>query len=58
MNPVFWFLVALAALIAWALLSAIFIPLGKFAYTRWKKLNDKLNKEYKEEKENERHEIR
>lgn len=58
MNLLFWCLIALAAFLTWVLLSAVFIPLGKFSYMRWKRLNDKLNKEYKEEKEKEKHEIR
>lgn len=53
MNPLFWFLIILLIVSVWMLLSAIFVPLGKIAYIKWKRLNDKLNTEYEEEKEKE-----
>ena len=37
MNPVFWFLVILIAIVAWFLLAFVFYPLGKFI---WKIGND------------------
>lgn len=58
MNIIFWLLIAIFCVSIWVLLSAIFIPLGKLVYTKWKKLNDKLNKEYEEEKEKDNNEIR
>ena len=45
MNIVFYILIALAMFTIWALLSAIFIPLGRAAYAQWKKINDKLNRD-------------
>lgn len=53
MNVVFWLLVIFGGLALWVLLSAVFIPLGRIIYLKWNKLNDKLNKEYNEEKEKE-----
>lgn len=60
MTWIVWVLVAIAMIVLWLILSAVFIPLGKIAYVQWKKLNDKLNKEIevKEEKGEKEHEIR
>lgn len=52
MNPVFVFLVILAAVTAWFLLSFAFRPLGRFIYRIWKDAVDEINKnDESEEKE-------
>lgn len=54
MNPVFVFLVILAAVAAWFLLSFVFYPLGRFIYRIWKDAVDEINREESEEKKDER----
>lgn len=54
MNPVFVFLVILAAVAVWFLLSFVFYPLGRFIYRIWKDAVDEINREESEEKEDER----
>ena len=51
MNPVFWLLVLLGAVILWFLLTFIFIPLGDVILKKWDKTVEVLNREEKEEKE-------
>ena len=52
MNPAFIFLVILAVIILWFLLSFAFFPIGKFIYRIWKDAIDEMNREEnKEEKE-------
>lgn len=55
MNPVFVFLVILAAVAVWFLLSFAFYPLGRFVYRIWKDAIDEMKrKDESEEKKNER----
>lgn len=55
MNPVFIFLVILAAVAVWFLLSFAFRPIGMFFYRIWKDAVDEINKnDESEEKKNER----
>ena len=51
MNPVFIFLVILAAVLLWFLLSFVFYPLGKFLHRLWTDASDEMNKEDKAETE-------
>lgn len=50
MNPVFVFLVILAAVVVWFLLSFVFYPLGRFIYRIWKDAVDEINREESEDK--------
>lgn len=50
MNTVFVFLVILAAVVAWFLLSFVFYPLGRFIYRIWKDAVDEINREESEDK--------
>lgn len=50
MNPVFVFLVILAAVAVWFLLSFVFYPLGRFVYRIWKDAVDEINREEREGK--------
>lgn len=55
MNPAFVFLVILAAVAVWFLLSFAFRPIGRFFYRIWKDAVDEINKnDENEEKEDER----
>lgn len=45
MNPVFFILVILGAIILWLLLSFVFYPLGKIGYRLWKDAIDEINRE-------------
>lgn len=55
MNPVFIFLVIVAAVAAWFLLSFAFRPIGRFVYRIWKDAVDEINKDDEsEEKKDER----
>lgn len=55
MNPVFVFLVILAAVAVWFLLSFVFYPLGRFIYRIWKDAVDEINRnDEREEKKDER----
>lgn len=54
MNPVFIFLVVVAAIILWFLLSFVFFPLGKLVYRIWKDaMNNIKGKEEGEKTKNE-----
>lgn len=56
MNPVFWLLVIIFAVILWFIISFVFIPLGRSAFKRWDKTIEILNKEdetFKEEEKGE-----
>lgn len=56
MNPVFWLLVAVSAVILWFAISFIFIPFGSFIVKRMKGISDIINyeeTENEEQKENE-----
>lgn len=55
MNPVFVFLVILAAVVTWFLLSSAFRPIGRLFYRIWKNAVDEINKnDESEEKKDER----
>lgn len=55
MNLVFIFLVILAAVAVWFLLSFAFRPIGRFFYRIWKDAVDEMNKnDESEEKKDER----
>lgn len=55
MNPVFVFLVILAAVAVWFLLSFAFRPIGRFFCRIWKDAVDEINKnDESEEKKDER----
>ena len=49
MNPVLMFLILLAMVLLWFLLSFIFYPLGKIAYRIYKDVVDEINRKDKEE---------
>ena len=51
MNPVFWFLVVVAAVILWFAISFIFIPLGRRVGKKMKKISDIFEYEETERKE-------
>ena len=57
MNPVFWFLVFLAAVVLWLAISFIFIPFGSLLLKLVKRIfniiNYEENNSESEEKENE-----
>lgn len=57
MNPVFIFLILVAAVLLWFLVSFIFIPVGGMIIKRMKKIEDIINyeedKKTNESKENE-----
>jgi len=42
MNPIFIFLVVVATVILWFLLSFVFFPLGKLVYRIWKDAMDNI----------------
>lgn len=44
-NPVFWLLVIIIAVILWFLISFIFIPLGSVLVKKWDKTVEILNKD-------------
>lgn len=44
MNPIFVFLIILAAVAVWFLLSSAFEPIGKLFYRIWKDAVDEINK--------------
>lgn len=50
MNPVFFILIILGAIILWFLLSFVFFPLGKLLYRIWKDAVDEINKNDKKSK--------
>lgn len=47
MNPVFWLLVVIIAVILWLLLAFIYYPLGKFVWRIWSDTSDELKREDK-----------
>ena len=49
MNPVLIFLILLAMVLLWFLLSFVFYPLGKMAYRIYKDVVDEINRKDKEE---------
>ena len=51
MNPVFWFLVAVAAVILWFAISFIFIPLGRRIVKKMEKISDIFEYEETEKEE-------
>lgn len=51
MNPVFWFLVIVAAALLWLATSFIFIPLGGLLLKMMKRIFNIMNYEEKEPKE-------
>ncbi len=53
MNPVFIFLVLLAAFIVWWLLAFIFYPLGRFIYRIGKDAMNEINREDNKKKDEE-----
>lgn len=56
MNPIFIFLVVVAAVLLWFILSFVFAPLGRLVYRLWKDAMDEINKEYKTKEEKEKQE--
>ena len=50
MNPVFWFLVILIAVVLWFLLAFVFYPLGRFLWKIGSDTKYELEKEDNEEK--------
>lgn len=46
-NPVFWLLVIIIAIVAWFIISPIFTILGRMAFKKWDKTEEILNKEDK-----------
>jgi len=48
MNPVFWFLVILIAVVIWFLLAFVFYPLGKFLWRIGKDAKDELERKDEE----------
>lgn len=51
MNPVFWLLVVVIAVVLWFLLAFVFYPIGKFL---WKIGNDAMDELNKDDKDNKR----
>lgn len=49
MNPVFIFLVIVAAVVLWFLLSFLYEPIGKLFYRIWMNATDDVNNEDKED---------
>lgn len=56
MNPVFWFLVFLAAVVLWLAISFIFIPLGGILLKMMKRIFNIINYEEKESESKEKEE--
>lgn len=50
MNPAFFIIIIIVAILLWFLLSFVFFPLGKLIYKVWKNAYDNINK--KDEKIN------
>lgn len=51
MNPVFWFLVILIAVVLWFLLTFVFYPLGKFLWKIGSDTKYELEKEDNKDEE-------
>jgi len=47
MNPVFWLLIIIGAVLLWFLLAFIFYPLGKFVWRIWSDTSNELKREDK-----------
>lgn len=54
MNPVFWFIIIIGAIILWFIISFVFIPLGIVAIKKWNKTVEILNKEIDENSDDEK----
>lgn len=50
MNPAFFILIILGAILSWFLLSFAFFTLGRFFYGLWKDAKDQLNRNSKDTK--------
>lgn len=48
MNPVFWFLIIIAAVLLWLAISFIFIPVGSLLLKMMKRIFNIINYEEKE----------
>ena len=53
MNPVFFILVLLAAVLVWFLLSFVFFPVGKLAYRLYKDAIDEINRKDEDKRDEE-----
>lgn len=53
MNPVFWFLIIIAAVLLWLAISFIFIPVGSLLLKMMKRIFNIINYEEKESKSKE-----
>ena len=51
MNPVFWLLIIIFAVILWFIISFVFIPLGSIALKKWNKTLEILNRETEDNNE-------
>ena len=51
MNPVFWLLVVVIAVVLWFLLAFVFYPLGRFLWRIGSDAMGELNKDDKENKD-------
>ena len=54
MNPVFWLLIIVFAIILWFIISFVFIPLGTVVLKKWNKTLEILNKETENNEEKEK----
>ncbi len=54
MNPVFWLLIIIFAVILWFIISFVFIPLGTMLLKKWNKTIEILNKEIEIENNDEK----
>ncbi len=56
MNPVFWFLIIIAAVLLWLAISFIFIPVGSLLLKMMKRIFNIINYEEKESESKEKKE--
>lgn len=56
MNPVFWFLIMIAAVLLWLAISFIFIPVGSLLLKMMKRIFNIINYEEKESESKEKKE--
>lgn len=56
MNPVFWFLIIIAAMLLWLAISFIFIPVGSLLLKMMKRIFNIINYEEKESESKEKKE--
>ena len=56
MNPVFWFLIIIAAVLLWLAISFIFIPVGSLLLKMMKRIFNIINYEEKESEPKEKKE--